>query len=250
MILGLVTAVAGSVVGAWIGARLSVEPMATGRSLRTGAALGAASMAVAVGFALYKPADEGVRAEVALTEIAGGAARTVQADLTLSPRDAADDAEWLTATAWQGDGLVVDRLERVGPGRYRTTEPIPVHGNWKALIRLHAGNSLTTVPIFLPSDAAIPAKEVPATARFERAFVADHEVLQREQKAAAPALTGLAYALVVAVALSLLALLAWGLHRLGTGVSTEPPSPRRHPEQTRARRGPFGLRTRRLPGRS
>ncbi len=218
VILGLIAAVAGSVVGAWIGARLSVKPVATGRSLRTGAIVGAAAIAVAVGFALYKPADEGVRADVALTEIAGGGARTVQAELTLSPRDAADDAEWLTATAWQGDGLVVDRLERVGPGRYRTTEPIPVHGNWKALIRLHAGNSLTTLPIFMPSDAAIPAKEIPATARFERAFVADHEVLQREQQPAAPALAGLAYAVVVAIALALLALLAWGLHRLGTAM--------------------------------
>jgi len=52
-------------------------------------------------------------------------ARTVRADVTLSPRAAAAAAEWLTATAWQGDGLVVDRLERVGPGRYRTTEPSP-----------------------------------------------------------------------------------------------------------------------------
>ena len=89
-------------------------------------------------------------------------------------------------TAWQGGGLVVDRLERVGPGRYRTTEPIPVHGNWKALVRLHAGNSLTALPVFLPEDKAIPAREVPATASFTRDFVPDHEILQREQKAAAP----------------------------------------------------------------
>ena len=225
LILGLVSAVGGSLVGAWIGARLSVEPMATGRSLRTAAAVGAVAMAATVGFALYKPADEGVRADVALTEIAGGGARTVQADLTLSPRDAADDAEWLIATAWQGDGLVVDRLERVGPGRYRTTEPIPVHGNWKALIRLHVGNSLTTLPIFMPSDTAIPAKEIPATARFERAFIPDHEVLQREQKSAAPALTGIAYAVVVAIALALLALLAWGLHRLGRATPEGPLGP-------------------------
>jgi hypothetical protein len=225
VVLGLVSAVAGSLVGAWIGARLSVTPMATGRSLRTAAAFGAVAIAVSVGFALYKPADEGVRANVVLTDVSEGPARSVQAEVTLSPRNAADDAEWLTATAWQGDGLVVDRLERAGPGRYRTTEPIPVHGNWKALIRLHAGNSLTTVPIFMPADRAIPAKEIPPSARFERAFVPDHEVLQREQKSAAPALTGLAYAVVLGIALSLLALLAWGLHRLGTPAPIGPPSP-------------------------
>lgn len=223
LILGFVTAMAGSLVGAWIGARLSVTPMTTGRSLRMAAALGAAAIGATVGFALYKPADEGVRAEVALTEAAGGGGRTVHADVTFDPRDAADDAEWLTATAWQGDGLVVDRLERTGPGRYRTTEPIPVDGNWKALIRLHVGNSLTTLPLFLPSDEAIPAKEVPATARFERAFVPDHEVLQREQKSAAPGLTAIAYGVVLLIALSLLALLAWGLHRLGTVKPDGPP---------------------------
>jgi hypothetical protein len=141
----------------------------------------------------------------------------VNADVRLSPSDAADNAEWLTATAWQGDGFVVDRLRKVAPGRYRTTEPIPVHGNWKALIRLHNGNSLTAVPVFLPRDQAIPAKEVPARAQFTRTFVADHQILQREQKAAASWLTIAAYLVVVAIALSLLALLVWGLHRLASG---------------------------------
>ena len=60
---------------------------------------------------------------------------------------------------------------------------------------------------------------MPASASFERPFVADHEILQREQKAAAPGLTVLAYAVVVAIALSLLALLAWGLHRLSAAVA-------------------------------
>lgn len=225
VILGLATAVAGSLVGAWIGVRLSVVPMRTGRGLRTAAVVGAVALAATVGFALYKPADEGVRAEVALTEITGGAARTVEADLTLSPPDAADDAEWLTLTAWQGDGLIVDRLERVGEGRYRTTEPVPVNGNWKSLVRLHVGNSLTTLPVFMPSDSAIPAEEIPAAARFDRAFLPDHEVLQREQKSAAPALTAIAYAVVLGIALSLLALLTWGLHRLSAVAAGVPPVP-------------------------
>ena len=132
----------------------------------------------------------------------------MKAAVTLQPSDGADDAEWLTVTAWQGNGLVLDRLERVGPGRYASTKPIPVHGTWKTMIRLHRGRSLTTVPVFLPRDAAIPAKEVPAASRFTRTFAADHEVLQREQKAAAPWLTGTAYAVVVAIASSSLVLLA------------------------------------------
>jgi hypothetical protein len=92
-----------------------------------------------------------------------------------------------------------------------------VNGNWKSLIRLHNGNSLTAVPVFLPRDQAIPAKEVPARAEFTRTFVADHQILQREQKAAAPGLTVAAYLVVVGIALALLALLVWGLHRLAAG---------------------------------
>ena len=233
-LLGFLGAVSGALIGAWIGSRLSVSPKPTGRPLRAAVVLGAVVIAGTVGFSLYKPPQEGVTARVALEEAQGGSARKVNAEVVVTPREAAEDAEWLTATAWQGGGLVVDRLEEAGPGRWRTTEPIPVHGNWKALIRLHSGKSLTVAPVFLPKDPAIPAKEVPAQARFERKFVADHIVLQREQKSTSPALTGLAYGIVIAIALSLLALLAWGLHRLGSPPSGGRPSPR----ASEARRSP------------
>jgi len=213
-ILGFAMAVAGAVLGAWIGRHLAVERLPAIPRLRFAAVAAAAVVAIGVGYALVKPPNEGVSATVALTDVAPAPERAVSATIRLDPPDAADDAEWLTATAWQGDGLVVDRLERVGPGEYRTTEPIPVHDNWKALIRLHDGSSLTAIPVYLPSDPAIPAEEVPATASFERPFVPDQEILQREQKDTAGWLTGAAMALVAAIALSLLVLLAWGLHRL------------------------------------
>jgi hypothetical protein len=214
-LMGFAMAMAASAIGAWIGYRLSHAPQPHHRGLRTGAVAGAAVVAALVFFGLQKPADEGVRASVQLAEVSPAPQREVSARVTLEPRDAADEAEWLTVTAWQGDGLVVDRLRRVSDGVYETTQPIPVHGNWKALVRLHAGDSLTAVPIFLPRDAAIPAAEVPAPASFERAFVADQEILQREQKPAPAALAVLGYGTVLSIALALLALLAWGLHRLG-----------------------------------
>jgi hypothetical protein len=216
-LLGFAAAVAGGLLGAWIGARLSVEPRPRDRRLRTAALVGAALVAVIVGYSAYKPGDQGVRASVALTDVQRGADRTVNATVTLSPPDAAGGAEWFDVTAWQGGGLVVSRLERIGPGRFRTATPVPVHGDWKAMIRLHSGDSLTAMPVYLPEDKAIPVDAVPAPARFERAFKADHEVLQREQKAAAPALTVVAYGAVIGIALALLALLAWGLHRLSSG---------------------------------
>jgi hypothetical protein len=121
----------------------------------------------------------------------------------------------------------VNELERIGPGRYRTTEPIPVHGEWKSLVRLHAGESLTAAPIFLPEDKAIPAKEVPAPASFSREFIADHEILQREAKSSGGVLTLLAYGVVAAIALALLVLLAWGLHRVASAAPSGPGEGRR-----------------------
>jgi hypothetical protein len=223
-LLGFVTAIAGAVIGAWIGARLRAEAAPRTARLRVAGALAAAVVAAVVGYGLYKPADTGVSARVQLEDVQGGSERTVSATVRFDPEDAAEGAEWLTVTAWQGDGLVVDRLERTGPGTYRTTEPIPVNGNWKALVRLHRGNSLTAVPLYLPEDEAIPAKEVPALPRFERELVADHEILQREQKTAAAGLTAIGYGVVLSIALGLLGLLAWGLHRLAAAAGAPPPT--------------------------
>jgi len=235
---GFAVAVAGALIGAWIGTRLSADELGGVRlpSLRVAAVVSAAVIAGLTGWALLKPADEGVRGSVVLTEAGGGPdAREVNATVRIEPASAAEDSEWLTVTAWQGGGLVVDRLERVSRGVYRTTEPIPVHGTWKALVRLHHGPSLTGIPIFLPEDPAIPAKGVPATSSFTREFVADHEILQREQKGGSPGLVALAYGSVFLLALGFLVLLAWGVHRVaaaspaaGSG-PTPPTAPPRKP---------------------
>jgi hypothetical protein len=214
VLVGLAIAVAASLIGAWIGSRLSPELGRRRPGLRLGACLGATTIAIVTVLALNTPADEGVRAQVALRDVSSGPQREVSATVRLTPRDAAEDARWFDVTAWQGGGLVVDRLERVAPGTYRTTEPIPVGGNWKTMIRLHSGSSLTAVPVFLPRDAAIPAPEVPASASFTRSFSDETQLLQREKTGGSPALVAVAYATVAGIALSLLALLAWSLHRL------------------------------------
>lgn len=216
-VVGFLAALAGAMLGAWAGARLSLDPGVRRPRLRQAALAGAATLAALVAFGLYTQPDSGVSARVALHELPGGPGREVAATIALDPPGAAADAEWFDITAWQGGGLVVDRLRQVGPGRYRSTEPIPVDGNWKAMIRLHDGNSLTALALYLPRDSAIPVGEVPAPARFERAFGDEHLLLQREQTGGSPLLVAAAYATVAAIALSLLALLAWGLHRLSFG---------------------------------
>jgi hypothetical protein len=214
-VLGFAAAIAGSMLGAWIGVHLSPDPLERSPLLRRAALCSAAVVAALVGYGLYTHTQPGVNAQVALKDVGGSAAgREVEAVIRINPPDAAANAEWFDITAWQGGGLVVDPLKQIGDGVYRTTEPIPVHGNWKTMIRLHEGNSLTALPIYLPRDAAIPVGEVPAPPHFTRAFGNEHKLLQREQKGGSPLLVAVAYSTVAGIALSLLVLLAWALHRL------------------------------------
>jgi hypothetical protein len=213
-LLGFAAAVAGATIGAWIGAHLSLEPLDRSPLLRRAAVCSAAVVAALVAYGLYTPSEQGVSARVALHDVGGSSGREVAATVRMDPPDAAAGAEWFDVTAWQGGGLVVAPLREISPGVYRSTEPIPVHGSWKSMIRLHKGDSLTALPIYLPRDAAIPVGEVAAPAHFTRSFGDEHKLLQREAKTSAPALTAVAYAAVASITLALLMLLAWGLHRL------------------------------------
>jgi len=236
-IVGFLAALAGAMLGAWAGTRLSLDPGVRRPRLRQAALVAAATLAGLVAFGLYTPSDHGVSARVALRDVPGGDGRQAIATIALDPPDAAADAAWFDVTAWQGGGLVVDPLRRIGSGLYRTTGPIPLYGDWKTLLRLHSGNSLTAVPIYLPRDAAIPVGEVPAPSHFDRAFGNEHKLLQREQKGGSPLLVAVAYSSVAAIAFGLLALLAWALHRLAFGSA-----PRKRRRWSRApRRGPLGL---------
>jgi hypothetical protein len=219
LIAGLVTAVAAGAVGGFVGGALvRPRPERTAPMGRTAhrAALAAFLVLVAViGWGLPISDDGPREATVALEDVRSGAERSVEATVRIDPPEAAEDPHFLIVTAWQGGGSVVSELDRVGPGVYRTTEPVPVYGGWKAMVRLHTGDSLVGVPIFLPEDRAIPAPEVPAESRFTRDFVRDLVLLQREKKDDVPAaLSTIAYLVVAAIAAALIALIAWALLRL------------------------------------
>ncbi|CAN5120890.1 hypothetical protein BH24ACT23_BH24ACT23_05350 [soil metagenome] len=231
-IFGFLAAIAGGLVGAWIGERLASDTMPRLRSTRLGAIAGATLVAGLVLVALPKPAAEGVSASVRLADAGSG---EVTPTVRFSPPDAPDGAEFLNVTAWQGGGLRVVPLEAIGePGVFTTEEPVPVTGEWKTIVRMSRGNTLSAMPIYLPEDPAIPAEGVPAATSLERTFVADHEILQREQKDAAPWLWAVAYAVVAAMAIALLVMIAWALHRLAVAVE--------QPARTAEARAPSGQR--------
>ena len=165
LVVTILAGLGGGLIGTFIGGALRVRPQPFPRGARVVFPLAGVLVAGLIAFGLMTSSQPGVSARVQLQDVPGQGGRAVNATVSIDPPSAAEDAKWLTSTAWQGGGLVVDRLARVRGGVYRTNEPMPVHGDWKAEIRLHTGRSLIGVPVYLPNDPAIPAKGVPARRR-------------------------------------------------------------------------------------
>jgi hypothetical protein len=162
--------------------------------------------------------------------------RMVSADVLLTPPDmVSDHPDWVTILSWQGRmennrGLQIDRLSKVGPGHYRSTQPVPVWGSWKTLLRVQDGYTMTAVPIYEPADDAIPAAEVPALASSTRPFVQEVTILQRERDQNAPEWLFTAGSIVV-LFLSLMVIggLTWGAGRINNSLSEPEPVEEKQP---------------------
>jgi hypothetical protein len=225
LIASAVAGVAAGVIGGLLGAGLrgNLPQLGTAR-LAFGAGL--LTIIAIIGVFLVTSEPDGYRATVTLTEAKPAPDREVTARVQIDPPDAADNANWIQMTSWQGGGRIVDRLEPTGPGTYESTKPVPVYGDWKTMLRLHEGNALLGVPVYLPDDPAIPAPEVKAEPQFTRTFVDETEILQRELKDDVPAWTWAAASLIVLlISLTFILALAWGLGRAagGAGGETRPP---------------------------
>jgi hypothetical protein len=162
---------------------------------------------------------EPLRAQLALTPAGAG---HVNAAVRLSDESKGKHAQWFTVTAWQGGSLVVDRLEHAGGAVWRSTKPIPVTGDWKAIVRLEDGRNLLAAPVYLPRDTAIPAAEVAARSG-PRTFVKDKKLLQREQVGGSEGMKIPAYLLLLLIAVVWLTAMTWGLRRLDASVRRHPP---------------------------
>ena len=180
--------------------------------------------AVANGLHITVPSN--ATATVTLTDLpAPPGERMVSADVRMNPPDVVGaDPEWVSMLSWQDGlaherGLIIDPLDRVGPGHYRTTRPIPVSGSWKTLLRVQDGYTMAGVPIYLPADPGIGAPASPAEAVSTRPLVQEITILQRERDLNRPMWLFSAAGLVVLVCtLALVAALSWGGARIGLTV--------------------------------
>ncbi len=167
--------------------------------------LATAALALVGVLAVPLPRNVGdVQAVISLDRLDGAAYVTVQ----LEPPGAADEATLFGIIAWQGGGRVLAELDEVGPGRYVSSKPIPVSGEWKSMVGLQRGDEVMAAPIYLPADPEIGASAIPALPERRVPFSLNTDILLREGKdgPAWPAL--LSYggvAIVLAIWMSLFA---------------------------------------------
>jgi hypothetical protein len=191
---------------------------------------------VANGLHIHVPKQD--TATIKLTDLPSAPGqRMVSADVQINPPDLAGaHPDWVTVLAWQGRmqnhrGLTIDRLKNVGPGHYVSTEPLPVWGSWKTLLRVHNGRTLAAVPIWAPADDAIPVPEIPVLNNGTRPFAFEVSILQRERDPNVPAWLFTAGGVVVLFfTLSVITALTWGAGRINDSEST----PKQPVEENRA----------------
>jgi hypothetical protein len=161
----------------------------------------------------------GLTASVKLTEASTSPSRTVNATVTYSDPTFGDNADWIQGFAWQGDGHALTApLKRVSPGVWTTTEPLPVDGTWKAALRVHRGNVMGAVPIYMPADTALKLPELPANPQFTRPVVMDRKMMQRERRTDVPGyFFAVGSSLVALMTVLLVLLLGWCLLRVARG---------------------------------
>lgn len=226
VIVGFVAAVAGGLIGAWMANSLMLRARPTG-AWRYAPIAGFLAIAVMSAYGLHQSKPTGLTATLTNTPAqTGKPGKWVNTTIQLNTTRFDHDQKWAKSIAWQGPGFVVANLEHIGPGKYRTTEPLPAFGKWKSMVRFHSGNSLMGTQVFEPNDPAIPAAEVPALPVVTRELQPDRVILQREAKFEGGWLPMLGYLIMLSVALLLLGLLAWGIQRISKPMTDEQESGR------------------------
>ncbi|MDV6011457.1 hypothetical protein [Haloechinothrix sp. LS1_15] len=234
LVLGTAAAVGGAAIAAWQHQRVEAiahrdprQPATTGPAGRRFATkhatgLGGALLVTALLAVTVPPQapEEGTTAEFELTETSeakevaypqeDAEPRWVHATVSLDPADATGDAIWFRFLSWQGGDFHDASLERVGDGVYRTTEPLPVYGEWKTGLRLHTPlRTMAIAPLYAPEDPEAEAAEIPAVSG-EREFISEISFLQRERKEDTPAvLWTVGYISVGLIFAAAWALFAW-----------------------------------------
>jgi hypothetical protein len=180
----------------------------------------------AVANGLYATVPKDASATITTTQVGTDAQPEIMANVTVQPAGLIDDdPTWVQLTAWQGGsdamkGVVTHQLTRTGENTWKSTQPVPVGGNWKTLLRVQDERMLAGVPIFMPADEPLGVGEVPVEAEMTRDFVPEIEILQRERDFDSPAwMWGVANLIVLLCSLAILAGISVAVSRVSRSIS-------------------------------
>lgn len=216
VLMAVVAGVAGGIFGGLLARGLAgrLPTSALPKALFAGSIV-ALGLAVTNGLVITTPDDlTATMTELEVTEDGKGSTAQAVIEFNRPPTDG--ELTWVAITAWQGgsSGLHIDHMERIDERTYRTTEPMPVSGTWKTLVRVHDGRTLAAAPLYMPQDDALGEPEVPARAGEARTVSDENLILQRELKDDVPGWLWLVAGLVVlACSLVLVTSLGWGTSR-------------------------------------
>lgn len=229
-VLGPVAALAGSILGAGLGRAFS-----TSEERMPIAGLALAGVALLGVLAYPLPRNVGnVGATIRLDRTGGQA----HVEVELVPADAAQAASTFAASSWQGGGRITAALNEVGPGRYISSEPLPVGGRWKSVVVLNRDDEVMAAPVHLPADPEIGASAIPAIPERHASFVRNTDLLLREAHPGPPLPAALAYAAWGGSVLLWIGLMAFTATRSGRRQDERVGQPRGGDRKVARRAGP------------
>jgi len=215
--IAVLVAVAGGVIGFAMGRVLSLQ-----RASIPVPILAIAGLIVVAGLAAPYPRHGQPSTATIRTSPAGPGTTIVAADgevstqrlvnvgVTMTPVDAAKDADWFVIDSWQGGHLITANLVPTGPGTYQADRPVPTGGSWKSLVVLFKHDVVAAAPVWVPGDLQYQLPVIPVVPVRKAPMARASKLLTRESHggAAWPAVvayTGLLGTVLVWIALLILA---------------------------------------------
>ncbi|MDO9353705.1 MAG: hypothetical protein Q7T55_08415 [Solirubrobacteraceae bacterium] len=190
--VAIAAGISGGVIGALMAQALNGS---LHRVWRPGLVLAAAGLTFfALGWNAASTSNpEGVTATMAISNVRQGPTPGHSephrvGDLTVRFSDPAitKNPSWIYAMGWQGDGSYIDHLKQRADGSWATTQPVPLDGKWKTMVRVHSGKTMLSTPIRFPADPAISFAGFAEQPTATRAMVPDTQIMQLERLPDAP----------------------------------------------------------------
>ncbi|MDP9326061.1 MAG: hypothetical protein M3O87_05945 [Candidatus Dormibacteraeota bacterium] len=154
-----------------------------------------------------------------------GVEQYVSLDVSVSPEAVADSTDWFRAVSWQGTGMHLTNMRKVGPGHWQAEAPVPTGGGWKTLVVLDSRDTRAAVPVYFPADGAYGNAEIAALPLRTAAFRPESALLMREAHDGAPGPARFAFAGFIGMAAAWTITVLLGAYMLARRPAVRPRRP-------------------------